>query len=259
MSGNWRWYWAIPFVLAGVCAAADPGAAPSPATAPLPPPPPLATPATSPAAAPAVTADYSTPAAAAKTLLTAINKGNFAAVRDALTIPAIHKTEIETLLGAMDASARLQQAATAQFLSAGTTAFGAPTAALLDAQLKAVDAGELTLKGDAATLVIPANESANLPGGTVEFKKIGSDWKIDGAAFFKLAPEPAGKTTARMELARQLTTLTNKMAAEITAGKFFSATDAYQEYWTRYLELTHPPATATSPAATTPATIPAQP
>jgi hypothetical protein len=262
MSTQWHWSWTIPLVIAGVCAAAGPGPAPSTATAPAPL---AAPPASSPASAPApVTADYSTPAAAAKTLLTAINKGNFAVVYDALTIPASHKTEIETLLAAMEASSRLQQAATTRFLTAGTTAFGTPTPETLAAQLQAVAAGPLTLTGDAATLLVAADTASNLPGGTVEFKKIGGDWKIDGAAFFKLATEPADKTAARVELARQLTTLTDTMTQEIAAGKFFSATDAFQEYWTRYLTLTHPASTATSSAPTTsastsPATTPPQP
>ena len=108
MSGNWRWCWAMPLVLAGVCAGANPGAASSQATASVPI---TTTAASSPASAPVVTADYSTPVAAAKTLLTAINVGNFAAVRDALAITGSHTKEIDTLLGAMEASARLQQAA----------------------------------------------------------------------------------------------------------------------------------------------------
>ena len=259
MATKWRWSWAIPLVLAGVIAGAGLGAAPSMTTAPASAPGAAAASAgaTSPASMAAVwTPDYSSPAAAAKTLLIAIHKGDFAAVRQALTIPDPQKENIGTLLDAMEASAELQAAATDRFQEAGSAAFGAPTEAALAAQLKAVDAGELTLKGDAATLVMAADAAAKLPGGTVEFKKMGSDWKIDGAAFFKLTAEPADKTAARVELASRLTIITQTITQQIGAGKFFSANDAYQEYWMDYLDLTRPAATATAPA---PATTPAKP
>jgi len=257
MAGRWRWSWAIPLMMAGVCAGAGPGAAPPAATVPGSGTSTAA--ASSPASLPVTfVADYSTPAAAAKTLLTAINRGNFTAMRDALTIPDEHKEDIDTLLDAMESSARLQEAAEARFLEAGKAAFGAPSDAALAAQLKSVDAGEVTINGNSATLAVAADAAAKLPGGTVEFRKIGKDWKIDGAAFFKLATEPADKTAARVALARRLTVLTGTIIQEMDAGKFFSATDAYQEYWMDYLDLTRPPATATASAPAT-ATSPAQP
>ena len=59
-----------------------------------------------------------------------------------------------------------QQAAAAKFLTAGENIFGAPTPTLLAAQIKGISAGDLSIKGDAATLAIPADTATQTPGGT---------------------------------------------------------------------------------------------
>lgn len=204
---------------------------------------------------PLVKPDLSSPAATAKTLLTALNKADFTTVHLCLDIPPVNAADIDVLLGTMQATAAVQQAAAARFLNAGEKAFGNPTPAQLEAQLKAVAKAEVTLTGTTATLTLLADPANAIPGGTVQLKQSASDWKIDGPAFFKLGAEPADKTAARVALARQITAISHDMAKEISDGKFFSAADAYQEYWSR-CKLAAAPATKPAATASMPASAP---
>jgi hypothetical protein len=206
----------------------------------------------SPAAATENNADRSSPVAAARTLLTALQEGDIAAARDTLVISADQKPAIDAFLDVMAATARLQHAASAKYLSAADGLFKPSSPADSDAALKRVDAGELTVNSDSATLRVAADTPTS-PGTqptmqTLELRKIGPAWKVDGPSFFGLTAENAGKTAARAALARKLADVADAVAAEITAGKFFSADGAYHEYWTRCLRV----AAATAAATTKP-------
>jgi hypothetical protein len=208
---------------------------------------------TAPPPASAPSADDSTPVAAAKTLLTALHEGNAAAARDALIIPEDHKAAIDAFLDATAAAARLQRAASARFHSAADALFTTPTPADLAATLQRVASGKLTVTGDTATLIVAVDAAAPPTIQTLVLKKIDAAWKIDGPAFFNLTSEPADKNSERAALARKLAAAADAVAVDIAAGKFFSAADAYQEYWSLCLQTTTAPATAATAAATAPA------
>jgi hypothetical protein len=243
------WRWTAPLLLAAVFAG---GAAPGPETATAP---------TS-----AVSSDLSTPVAAATTLITALHDGRFSAARDALNIPADQKPAVDAFLDAMAATFRLQQAASARFLSAADALFKPPTPADLAARLKRIADGQLTVNGDTAALILApdtAASSASQPATqpvaqALEFTKVDTSWKVDAPSFFNLTAEPADTIANRAALARKIASVADSVAADIAAGKFFSAADAYQEYWSRCLQAAAPATTASSTApAPTPATAPA--
>jgi hypothetical protein len=235
----------MALLLGGLLAA---GAASATATAPAPP-----SAATTPAA-PAVKADFSSPVAAVTTLVTALHEGDFATARAALIIPDEHKSAIDAFLDTMAATARLQQAASAKYLSAADAHFPPPSPESLAARLKRVAAGELTVNGDTATLIVAtgaATPTTTQPAiQTLRLAKIGAAWNVDGASFFSLTAEPADKTAARAARARNLAAIADAVAADISAGKFFSAADAYQEYWSRCLQAVTLSATAASAPVT---------
>jgi hypothetical protein len=246
------WRWATPFLVVALFGA---GTAPDNVPGPSPRAPAITL--SAPATAPELSSGYSTPSAAVTDLVTALHEGNFAAARDALIIPTDQKPALDALLDAMAATARLQKAASARFLSADIH-FKPPTAADLADKLQRVAAARQTVNGDSATLDVPSETAtlpaANLSGAqpaaqTLELKKIGVAWKGAGPSFFSLTGEPADRIATRVALARKLAAVADDMAGEIAAGKYFSEADAYQEYWTRCLR-----ATATAPSNSAPAT-----
>ncbi|HEY4329764.1 MAG TPA: hypothetical protein VGN88_08510 [Phycisphaerae bacterium] len=212
--------------LGGTFAFAAPGVTTSPA----------ATRTSATAAATSVAPDYSTPRDAMKTFLRASFYGDIAAMRGALDIPPAHTADVDAYLGTMESSARLQDAAAAIFKSAGVKQFGSSPDLLSD-RLKTVDAIEPAMKGDVATMDLP--ESQGQAGRTVTFKKSGSDWKIDAVGMFDLEL-PAAKIAERVDLAKKIKAVTDEMAKEVKDKKFPSATDAYQEYWSRCRLVTVP-------------------
>jgi len=189
--------------------------------------------AAAPAFTPVVTANYSTPKDAVKTFYQALNKRDFSTLRQSVEIPAAQAANISVLLDTMQATAEMQVAASTKFFAAGDKTFQKPTADELDAQLKSVDDGSVALTGSTATLTLAANPAFNIAAGTVKLIKVGGDWKIDGTSLFKLDSEPAAKVAQRVALAEAMTTIARDVTKKITGGTFLTATDAYQDYWTR--------------------------
>jgi copper chaperone CopZ len=192
--------------------------------------------------------------AALKTLITAVQQGDFATMRQAMVIPPERKADIDTFIDAMAASARLQKAAQDNFGPVGAAQFGLPSAAQFARQIKRVDDSLPKIDGDAATLEVSADPTSGQQDQTVQLKKVGDAWKVDAAAYFHLTGGSPETIAERVALTRQITTIADVVAKNITAGKYYSAAIAYQDYWNRSMQATKAPAdnaaTTSAPAST---------
>jgi hypothetical protein len=201
---------------------------------------------------------YSSPTGTAETYLRALNSGNKSVALNAMAVPAGHEAEVDAFVSLTIAQHWLQDAAVTRFKNDGDKVFlGDPKSRVtLTAQLKALSEQKPDVSGGTATLLLPPAESGKEPQ-KVLLKKVGEDWKLDAMSLYSLDSE---KTPIRAALARKLASITEMAAKDVTAGKFSSATEAYQEYWTRMKEAsqgsaaTSRAATASAPAATTDAT-----
>ncbi len=202
--------------------------------------------ATTVASAPAPAADYSTPAAATKSYLRALYAGNSAAVYEALIVPNERKADLDAILSLTVSMHWLQEAAADRFKGDGDKLFyGDPkTRVTLAAQLKAVDDDQVDVSGDTATLTLPAAD-ASQEAQKISLKKIGAAWKLDAVTLYSLDSD---KTAARVALSKKLAAVTDATLKDLTAGKFGSATEASQEYWTRMAEASKALAATTSAA-----------
>ena len=228
--------WFLCLTLATSIAVAQTATAPrptdSPATAPT-----VETAASNPA-------DYSTPLQAAKSYVRAAFGQNASAMRDALLIPPAHAADVDARLALLEAMRKLQAAASGKFGTAGAAAF-ASSGPSLEEQLKSLDLAKADVKGDTATLSLPASENTagtELPK-TLVLKKAGDQWKIDAAPFFDL-DAPAEKLAARTALAQRVAGVAQDMVKGIQGNQYKSAADAYQDFWARCQAA----ATATAPA-----------
>ena len=156
-----------------------------------------------------------------------------------------------SFIDVMDQTTKLQRAARAEFGVGADKYFSDVTGAELAAKIKSIDAADVRIDGDSATVTMAANEAAKQASSTVKLKKVGANWKIDAASLFGLgspaaATEPAAAMAAtapaatqktatdrRVEIAHSITETTQQMVIDIKARKFASASDAYQEYWNR--------------------------
>ncbi len=209
---------------------------------------PAATPTTGPASAPAsgsasspsvggagaVAADFSSAPAALKTFYRALYARDFKIVRQCINIPAPQQGNINALLDAMQATGEMQVAASNKFRDAGDKAFKKPTPGMLAAQLKAVDNAVPDTNGNTVTITLTADEANGVSGGPVTLTQVGAEWRIDGVSLFRLDSEPAAKTAERVALAKALTDIAHDVTKKIDGGKdYLTATDAYQDFWTR--------------------------
>jgi hypothetical protein len=199
-------------------------------------------PATTASAVQAVTADYSNPGAALRTFLTAAQQGDVATARAAMVIPPERKAEVDVFIDAMAATARLQAAARAKFGATGAARFGMPTAAELAEQLKRVEGGTPKVQGDTASLEVPRNSATGQASQTVQLKRVGTAWKVDGATYFHLTEDAGEQIADRVALTRRIAGIADEVAKDIEAGKYYSSTIAYQNYWSRCIQATKTPA-----------------
>ena len=169
-------------------------------------------------------------------------------MKDAVVTPADQEDAVQTFLAILVSGANLQKTATAQFGSEGTKAFGSAPAAALEARLKAHTA-EIKTTGDSATLLLPADPANQQAAGAILVKKTGESWKSRRPrSLLGLSSVPAVQNAARLQLAKTLMTINDQVIRDIKAGKYLSAADAYQDYWTR--------SRIASTAATAPASRP---
>jgi len=203
------------------------------------------------ATAASAAADYSSPTAAAKTYLRALNVGDSKAVHDAMVVPTGHEAEVDAFVSLTIAQHWLQDAAVTKFKNDGDKVFlGDPkTRVSLAAQIKTLEEQKPEISGDAATISMPPVESEK-EAQKVTLKKTADGWKLDAMVLYSLDSD---KTALRAALAKKLATVTEVTTKEITSGKFSSATEAYQEYWLRMKEASQ------GSAATARATAPATP
>ncbi len=178
--------------------------------------------------------DYSDPRKTVAAFLGAVQSTDAQAIKNAIIVAPGDEKIAETLVGLWVAQAKLRSAAEHQFGDGATPYFGA-VASQIQSRLKALQTAPLKVMEDSAVLTIPADESAQQSSGTLVLKKIGNAWKLDATTLFNLSAVSKEKTDQRVALAAKLIGVTDGIAAEIAAGKFPSAGEAYQEFWNRSL------------------------
>jgi hypothetical protein len=178
--------------------------------------------------------DYSDPRKTVAAFLLALQSTDPAAIKSALVVAPDDAKITDTIINLSVAQSKLRTAAEAKFGDPATQYFGAVTSQI-DSRLKALQSAPLKITGDSAILSIPADETAQQSAGTIILKKIGTAWKLDATTLFNLAAVPPETTRQRIALATQLIAVTDGITADIAAGKFPSAGEAYQQFWNRSL------------------------
>jgi hypothetical protein len=187
-----------------------------------------------PATQPTPTPDYSDPRKTVAAFLLALQSTDPAAIKSALVIAPDDVKITDTIINLSVAQSKLRTAAEKKFGDPATQYFGA-VSSQIESRLQALQTAPLKITGDSALLSVPADETAQQSAGTIILKKIGNAWKLDATTLFNLAAVPPEVTAQRVALAAKLITVTDGITTDITAGKFPSAGEAYQEFWNRSL------------------------
>ena len=156
--------------------------------------------------------------------------------RRRLVVAPEHQDAVDAYVKLILATNKLQKAAEARFGEQADQYFGV-NSKQMESRLKAIEGAEAKMVGDSAIIEIPADEATKQPGGTVVVKKDGADWKLDAGTLFKLSETPQEQTDRAVGMAKKMTPLTEQMTTEIEGGKFASASEAYQAFWQRSLEV----------------------
>jgi hypothetical protein len=210
--------------------------------------------ATAPASAPAAArADLSTPQGAVIAFLNALQANDESAAHNAISFEGSADPKApEAFLDILFSTNQIQQAAMTKFGDSAVAAFGDPKAALT-ARIAAVQKAAPAISNNDAALTLPSDENSQQPGTTIALKKTGNEWKIDAVSLFSLSALPPEDLAKRVALARKLIEINKDVAANITGGKYTSASEARQDLWDRSFEaaksLTPAPATSPAPAA----------
>jgi len=195
-----------------------------------------------------VAADYSEPKKAVASFLKAVQSTDRKAIQDAIVVSPDQAAAVDTYLKLIFATNNLEKAAEVKFGDQAEQYFGI-SAKQLEARLKAVDDAPVKTVGDSAIISLPADETTNQPGGTIVLKKEGNLWKLDAATLFGLN-NTKDQTDRSLALAAKMIPVTDEMTQEIGAGKFASAGEAFQEFWSRSLEVAKQAGGATTLPAT---------
>ncbi|MGN6369475.1 MAG: hypothetical protein ACTHN5_14555 [Phycisphaerae bacterium] len=180
-------------------------------------------------------ADYSTPKKAIASFLNAVQSTDEKAINAALVVSPEQQPTVDAYVKLILATNKLEKAAEQRFGGQAEQYFGV-NSKQLESRLKAVEGAEAKRVGDSAIIEIPADEATKQPGGTVVVKRVDGEWKLDAGTLFKLSDTPKEQTERAVALAKKMVPLTEQMTSEIEAGKFASASEAYQAFWQRSLE-----------------------
>jgi hypothetical protein len=186
--------------------------------------------------------------------LGSVQAGDEKGVKGAVVATADQQEAVQAYLDLMIATMQLRKAAVTKFGTGAETVFAVSTGnAAIESRLKAVREATPKVMGDSVLLSIAGDEAKKVPPLTLVVKKAADGWKIDGGSLFSLSPENKEETQQRAALSVKLTAITKQITQEINAGKYASATDAYQEFWSRSVKAAKE---AAGGSATMPATQP---
>jgi hypothetical protein len=182
-------------------------------------------------------------------------------MRAALIVPEASKDDLDTLLALLNATNRLVKAFTSRYGgSVASSRLGPTMATIMAGRIKAMETIEPRIEGNNATLQVPADESAHMPGGTIKLQRTADGWKLDAASLFGLTSENQNLATT-LRVARALTPVAQAIASDVEKRKFGSAKDAAQEFWARanaaIAAATQPALESATAPSTAPATLPA--
>jgi hypothetical protein len=208
--------------------------------------------ATAPAVA-AAPARYDTPREAMRSYIQARFAKNAAGTREAIAIPAGQKADVEAVVEAIVASDALQKAAVEKFGADGRKLFDPNSAAMLKELLQALEKAKVDIDGNSATITSVPDEGAEA-GTPVRLIKTPAGWKLDGATLLAFPGDTPEATARRAALFKKTAAASSKVTADIAAGKYPAAADAYRDYvklvGQAAKELEAPPETAVAPAMT---------
>lgn len=203
-------------------------------------------PAASPPATPAPEPDPTTPKGALKLLASALRDGDADRIRQVMHTTSPAETRMVASMAEMArAMALLQKAAVKAFGEEGAREIVGDTQAT-DAEGRArIDAADVRVTGDTATVIVPEGEDA-----PVVLKRVNGRWKVPMAELSKNA-DPAALDERLAELTEQRK-LVAQLTDEIGAGQFLSpaqAKDAWQSRAMQVVTRRPPPARKPQPEA----------
>lgn len=188
------------------------------------------TPAPSDAKPAAAEADASTPQGALKLLATALRDGDSDRIRTVMHATNPAETRMVGAMADMArAMAELQKAAVKAFGAEGAKEIVGDTQATDAAGRARIDAAEVRVQGDAATIIIAEGEDA-----PVVLKRVGGQWKVPMAELSKNA-DPAVLDERLAELGEQRK-LVVELAREIGEGQFAGPAQAKDAWQSRAMQ-----------------------
>jgi hypothetical protein len=182
--------------------------------------------------------ELSTPKGALKNLATALRDGDAERIRQIMH--ATNPSEVRMVASMAEmagAMAELQKAAVKAFGEEGAKALVGDTQAT-DAEGRArIDAAEVRIQGDTATVVVPEGEDA-----PVVLKRVGAQWKVPMSELSKNA-DPAALDERLAELSEQRK-LVAALTKEIADGQFGNPEQAKEAWQSRAMQVVtrRPPA-----------------
>lgn len=174
--------------------------------------------------------DDTTPKGALKMLSAALRDGDAQRIRHVMHAGNPAEVRMVSSMAEMaQAMAQLQRAAVKTFGEEGAKEMVGDTLAT-DADGRArIDAAEVRLTGDTATVIVPEGEDA-----PVVLKKVGGHWKVPMAELSKNA-DPTALDERLAELAGQRT-LVEELTKEISAGQFATPAQAKEAWQSRAMQ-----------------------
>jgi hypothetical protein len=196
-----------------------------------------------PAAATTVEHDLTTPKGTLKVLASALRDGDAARIREVMHATTPAETRMVAAMADMaGAMAQLQKAAVKAFGDEGAKEIVGDTQAT-DAQGRArIDAADVRVTGDTATVLVPEGEDA-----PVMLKRVNGQWKVPMSELSKNA-EPAALEARLTELNEQRK-LVGQLTDEIAQGQFKSPAQAKDAWQSRAMQAVtrRPPARKPQP------------
>lgn len=225
MPGRFATLLLVPILTAALAASAPAQVAPPPAPGPAPAPVPA-----EPKPQPAPEHDATTPKGALKVLASALREGDADRIRQVMHATSSAETRMVASMADMArAMAQLQKAAVKAFGEQGAKEIVGDTQAT-DADGRArIDAADVRVTGDTATVIVPEGEDA-----PVVLKRVEGHWKVPMSELSKNA-DPAALDERLTELTEQRKLVT-QLTEEIAAGQFTSPAQAKDAWQSRAMQ-----------------------